>query len=142
MKITNKQEQEIEFMCLFGRINPTQMEKEEYIKSTVLGGDASVQQWNPEKVNPLFITKRKLDINIAMWREDLTVGLLGVDEFEEEDWGRTPYFQKMLQSMINGVTPKYRTEKLKSGGTLLAFTNFPDVMSTITDGIRTQDVHS
>lgn len=131
MRITNKQQQEIDFLCnLFKVNNPTQEEIDEYIKATVLGiGQMSSGALNNGKRNRLFDAKRKLDINIKMWREDLTTGMLGADELKEDF--NCEYGNKLVNSIINSVTPKYRMKVLKidKPHTILALTNFPQIIN-------------
>lgn len=129
MKITNKQQEEIDFLSkTFNVTGLTQEEKEQYINSTVNGiGKISCGGLNSGQRNRLFEAKRKLDINIKMWREDLTTGLLSSNELKEDF--NCPYGDRLVDSIINSVTRDYRFKTLSKGTptTLFAFLNFPKV---------------
>lgn len=79
MKITNRQKEEIEFLCKHfgGNWN----DAEEYIKATVHGETAVSDKLSN---NSLRVAKTKLDRQIKWWREDLDNGLLAPFELEEE----------------------------------------------------------
>lgn len=103
--MTNKQKEEIEFLCkvwkLNGKeINPTEEEIEEYLKVTVGGGNPLGKFLN----NRIFQIKRSLDINLKMIREDYSdrypMKLLLHDYNEEL---KHPYFQKLFYKLINGI---------------------------------------
>lgn len=125
MRLTKHQIQEIEFLSLFDKFTPTQQEREDYINITVLGKKKSGGQGGE---NRLFQSKRKLDIMIGMWREDLTTGLISVAELTEDDWGQTAYFKKLLASVLKGVMPEYRYRQLLPllgcKDLICSFTNF------------------
>jgi hypothetical protein len=114
--LTNKQKQEINFLTKFYLDKePTEQEKIDYINHTVHG----IQS----KDNPLFQAKRLLDINIKMWREDLTSGLLSVEELRQDF--KCDYANDLINAIIKSVNKDYRTKVFKKiKPTILAFTNF------------------
>jgi len=95
--MTPKQKQEIDFLCKIWKLNPSEEEKQEYIKQTVLGGKTQ----GVKESNCLFQAKRRLDINIKAWREDLCFGLISVEEMKEEF--NHPYFDKVITGIIKGI---------------------------------------
>lgn len=95
MNISRKQKEEIDFLSKIENISPTKDEIETYVNYTVKG-------ISKDKTNILFQAKRKLDIMIKMWREDLTTGLISVDELKEDF--KSEYFNKLIDSVIKGVT--------------------------------------
>lgn len=128
MKITLKQNEEIDFICYHfaDKYIPSKEEREEYIKVSVLG----VDKQSIKDDNKILQAKRTLDITLKMWRQDLTIGLLGADELQE-DFKDFPYGLKLIDSVINSVTPNYRSEKLekhKQFATILSITNFPKII--------------
>lgn len=61
-----------------------------------------------------------------MWREDLTVGLLSVEELKE-GFDNHPYAIRLVDSIFGGVTKGYRAgilNKYNNGATALALSNF------------------
>lgn len=120
MEITQKQEQEIDFLIkYFSSGTVTSADKEDYINHTVLG----IKKNNKGKFdfdNPLFQAKRSLDISIKLWQEDLFEGLLGIRELLE-DFNHHPYAYKVLDAIRKtlikkrkqGVAPKQFDEFYK-----------------------------
>jgi hypothetical protein len=132
--ITKKQQEEINFLSSVYKVpNPTDQEIKEYLDNTVLGiGKFSSGGMEGSVSNRLFEAKRKLDIDIKSWREDLTKGLLGADELKEDF--NCEYGNKLVDSILNGVTREYRQKILSKGeATILAFTNFPKIMNKFTE---------
>jgi hypothetical protein len=102
MKITKKQQEEIAFLKKHFRANPDEKEIEEYIGWTVQGekGNKDGKRDN----NSLFQAKRRLDMTIKMWAEDMKEGILGYWELEE-DLG-CPYFNKILLTIRKKLSTK------------------------------------
>jgi len=128
MLITNKQLKEIEFLEKYFDIDSsTKEQREEYIYHTVRG----IKGKNPiYDKNLLFQAKRKLDINIKMWRKDLTIGLISVEELKEDF--NCEYGHNLIDSIIKSVDKKYREKMFKKYSkivTILSFTNFPEIMN-------------
>lgn len=94
MKLSRKQLEEIDFLSKQWKLNPTQEEKEEYINHTVKGNKTN-------ETNPLFQAKRRLDINIKSWREDLAIGTLSIQELKEDF--NHPYMDKVLKGIVKGL---------------------------------------
>jgi len=95
--MTKKQQQEIDFLEKTWNISATVEEKREYIEQTVLGGktDGSFEK------NRLFQAKRKLDMNVKMWRQDLITGLVSYEEMREDF--NHPYMDKVLKGIMKGI---------------------------------------
>ena len=104
--MTPKQKQEIDFLCKTWNVKPTNEEKEDYIKQTVLGGKTN---GNQEK-NCLFQAKRRLDISIKQWREDLCIGILSVEEMKTDF--NHPYFDKVMTGIIKGIRKDPKAMKI------------------------------
>jgi len=127
MKITNKQQEEIEFLIKLFKLKDVYLkDKENYILSTVLGKKKmSTGGLDSGETNKLFDAKRRLDMNIKMWREDLTNGLLSVNELKEDF--DCEYGNRLVNSIIKSVTKDYRKDILSKGiYTVLSITNFLD----------------
>ena len=118
MKITRKQEEEIDFLIEWinfestKNYQPTQNEKEEYIKSTVLGKKKFYSRGiGGTGKNNLFDAKRELDITIKMWREGILEGTILVDELYEDF--KTPYSKKLLiVSKFSESIAKFKPDSL------------------------------
>jgi hypothetical protein len=96
-KITKKQQDEIDFFSKkWDSFIPTEEERGEYIKWTVNG---EKKDWRMT-CNRLFIAKRKLDIIIKFWKQDIYQwGLLRKKELLEDEELRCPYFSKIVNSI-------------------------------------------
>lgn len=101
MSLSNRQKQEVDFFVKFFEAKPTEQEVEEYFNWTVKGIKPLVGDKRSE--NSLFQAKRRLDINVAMWTEDMQKGLLAHWELEE-DFDH-PYFRRLLKSIRKKITP-------------------------------------
>lgn len=110
MRISKRQQEEIDF---FARdFTPTQEEKEVYILETVhgkKGGKDNIWQGG----NRISESKRRFDITIAMWREDLVNGLLSINElYEDEEYAKFPYWKRLIDSVLKSLNfNKYKTGK-------------------------------
>lgn len=124
MRISKKQRDEINFLAKeFGNsFVPTEEECQEYINHTVHGGKRNED-------NRLFMAKRGLDISIKMWRDDLVIGQLGVNELSE-DFGGGDYVKTLIHSIVKGISPQFRRKTLTKNKDLItsmALTNFPEL---------------
>jgi hypothetical protein len=125
MITSSKQLQEIQFLekNFIKRIT-TDEERRTYISSTV-HGKRGLRIDHRDVGNVLEEAKRKLDISIAMWREDLVKGILSVDELKSDL--DCEYGNKIVDSIISSVTKEFRLKTLiGSDATVCAFTNFPE----------------
>lgn len=99
MKPTPKQKEEIDWLCKHfaqGHV-PSEDEIGTYIKATVNGLGSGYNRDNNEK---LLNAKRRLDIQIKMWRQDIADGIIGVWEFAEEMEG---YGDKIFKSIMKNI---------------------------------------
>lgn len=120
MQIPRKQQQEIDFLIEhFVRSEVSKEDKEEFCNVTARGGKGMFTD------NPLLNAKRKLDITVKMWREDLCNGHLAVFELQEDF--TCPYGKRVINSVIKSVTPEYRKKNM-SDMTILSYTNFPETI--------------
>lgn len=107
MKITKSQQEEIDFFSGIANppFEPTQQEKEDYIKETVHGIKRGI--------NRISEAKRFMDITIPMWREDLVNGLLSIDElYNDEEFKKFPYAKKIIDSVLKSLNfNKYQKDK-------------------------------
>lgn len=133
--ITKPQKQEVDFIIkFFCKKVPTEQEIEEYINVTVHGLGKEFQ--DKFSLNILRNGKQRMQVSMAMWKEDLTRGLLSVDELKD-DFKDYPYGLKIVDSIIRSVTREYRLKILSDGPhTALAFKNFPDVMNVFSKSIK------
>lgn len=112
--ITKKQKQEIDFLRKFLGAKNKKEEEENYINYTVKGykGDSS---------NSLFLAKRKLDMTIKLWRQDMHDGILAYWELTEDF--NCPYADKMIKSICKGLPhPKPNYEDVEIAN--IAFLNW------------------
>lgn len=129
MKITKKQSEELTFLTKhFCSRSPTEEEIHEYIHHTVHGAASKTE--DKMSTNVLRNAKQRLDINVQLWKEDLTKGFLSVHELLEDF--TDPYGTKLVHSLTASITADYRKELLcdehgnaKTEYTILAVTNFP-----------------
>lgn len=129
--ITKKQLEEIEFLEKNYKVSSTPEERLDYIDWSVHGKTANVGGGGISggKSNSLMEAKRKLDIDIKSWREDLTRGLLSVEELKEDF--NSAYGNRLVDSIIDGVTREYRKKILAKGPyTILVIENFPKLIAT------------
>ena len=94
MELSNKQNIEIDFLSKFWKLTPTEQEKKDYINKVVLGEKTDGKNDN----NPLFQAKRRLDMNIKSWLEDLALGTLSITELKEDF--NHPYMDKVINSLV------------------------------------------
>jgi len=94
LRLTKKQKIEIDFFRKFFNVNPTTKEIIKYFDMVSGGGEKN------EK-NILFQAKRRLDMTIKMWRQDLVDGLLLYKELKEDF--NHPYASKVIGSLMSGI---------------------------------------
>ncbi len=108
MRITQKQQEEIDWICKHfcnGYI-PTQEEMKEYIQISVYGkGSGKVGTLGHANKNPILNGKRALDIQIKMWRKDIADGFFMVSEFDEEGL-MEGYGDKIFKSIMQNLPKK------------------------------------
>lgn len=132
MRLTNKQKEEIDYLKTWNKsgIEITDEHVEEYINATVHGKG----EGGKLSTNPLVTAKQRLEVTLAMWKEDLTIGLLSFQELLDD--ATCEFEKKLIYSIRDSVTGKYRKEtfaKHKHNGvtsyptvTDLSYQNFPD----------------
>ncbi len=98
MRVTKKQQEEVDFLSKLSKATPTKEDIEEYILDTVHGEKG-------KESNLLIQAKRKLDITIAMWREDFTKGYLSPEELKE-DFEYNGFLVRLVDSLIKSTTHK------------------------------------
>lgn len=92
MRITKRQEEEIDFLCKYW--GGSREDTEEYINATVKGIRTTTDKLSG---NSLRVAKTKLDRNIKMWREGL-----GKWTWKQElldDFNNHPQIVKILRSL-------------------------------------------
>lgn len=106
MSLSRKQLEEIDFLEKNFSAGQTSLEqKNEYINWSVRGKRIGEVGGNSGNTNPLAEAKRRLDINIKMWREDLQNGLFSVDEFTDPKQGGFdhPFALKLFKGILKGI---------------------------------------
>ena len=106
MKLTKKQQEEVNYLKTWNKsgITITDEHIEEYINSTVYGkGDGGKMS-----KNPLITAKQRLEITLALWKEDLTIGLISFQELLDD--ATCDFERKLIYSIRDSVSPKYRKE--------------------------------
>lgn len=127
MKLTNKQRQEVEYLKTWSKIPVSDESVEEYINITVNG----LNRGGKFSDNPLVQAQQRLGVTLSLWKEDMVKGLVSFDELMEE--ASCDYEKSLITSVRDSVTAKYRRQNLKENdGTVLSFTNFPEVMKFLT----------
>lgn len=131
MKISKKQKEEVDFLYSWRseKKSYNQEEVEDFINVTVYGKDSVYHKEDVLNRNFLLESKRFLEITIGMWREDLTLGMLGVEELRNE-WPDSRYAQNLITSLMNSISASYRTKVMTKNPqyvTPLAVTNFPEI---------------
>lgn len=104
--MTKKQLEEIDFLSKQWNINPTEEQKKEYLAQTVHGKSTGGQKG----LNSLFQAKRRLDMTIKSWREDLAIGILGIEELKEDF--NHPYMDKVLKGIAKGLRSDKRLTRI------------------------------
>lgn len=105
MKISKKQELEIDFLCSkYGNFTPTQEEKEEYVNITVNGVGSKGKMTE----NRIFQQKRLLDIDIKGWRKEIMeekfIMALGfIDQLREDPELKHPYLDKIILTIVKNL---------------------------------------
>lgn len=128
MKLTRSQQEEVDFLeksFLDGQMT-TDEERKEYFDWSERGIGSNIKNQNS-----LGIAKSRLNISASSWKEDLTIGLLGIDELLEDESLKSPYFTKFIDSLMKSIDKEYRIKvfrKNNNQGTALALTNFPEIM--------------
>lgn len=123
MKITKRQKEEIDFLQRrFSRISFTGADVTEYINATVYGKG----EGDKFSTNPICIAKQRKDLQVALWREDLTRGIISFSELEEDF--TCPYGARLIEGIRKSITPAFRRATLSTGiATTLAVNNFPEI---------------
>ena len=109
--MTKKQREEVEFLSMLSKQNIT----EEHIKYFI----NFTSKWIWEKAdmyyqtNPLILEKRKFDITVKMWIEDLREWLLFYRDLEE-DFNNHPYIIRCLNTIRKTITPLHTYDWLLS----------------------------
>ncbi len=102
-KTTKKQEDEINFLSTkVGHIiYPTAEDKSNYLDIVVKGKEHIDISCLKGELLPLhlelFVRKRKFEISLAMWKEDIPQGLLFVHELKEDF--NHPYINKLVTKL-------------------------------------------
>jgi len=131
MKYTNKQQQEIDYLKTWSKVPVTDEDIKEFIDMTVFGKQNTVIfQSQGIGENPLIRAKQRLGVTTTMWKEDMVKGLLSIEELLDE--ASCEYERKLILSIRDSVTPKYRKEHIRDThghlmGTILSITSFPDL---------------
>lgn len=120
MRISKKQKQEIDFLSkYFDAEDHAEEDIVDYINSTVYGQGSGYDFYNEK--NKLKLAKRRLELSIAMWREDMQEGLLAYWELLD-DFDNHPFIVRM----INSIRKRNETKPSYDGGGIhaaLAFIN-------------------
>lgn len=87
--------EEIDFLAKWGEFTPTEEESEEYIKATVFGGKVLGTAFN----NRLFQARRRFHISLKAWQEDMSLGILKINELLSDEKLKHPYLNKVLKGM-------------------------------------------
>lgn len=124
MRISKKQLEEIDFLTKYfceENIFPDQIQ-EEYISHTVLGNKLKEGHGKGRSTNPLINAKWNLDIQVKMWREDLSNGITSTKELLES-YNFNPFFIKIINGIVTGI----KWEEIRPKGSLIiAFCNIPE----------------
>lgn len=107
MKITKRQNQEIDFLCrhMGTSFTPTEDEKKEYVMKTVHGvGNRLNLGLSENTENRIEIAKRVLDISIKMWTEDMQKGLLSHWELTD-GFDNHPYAIRIVNRIRKSLIP-------------------------------------
>lgn len=109
MKITIKQEQEIDFFTnRWGEsFTPTQKEKDDYILGTV-HGEVELGQRSD---NRIFQKKRRFEMTYKLWEHDLRDGLLLKQELME-DFGDHPFSKKIINNLYKKILSSVSKEDI------------------------------
>lgn len=99
MKITKKQNQEVDFLIKY--FNGDEKDTEQYLNWTVNGKNKGDSKFDDNK---LFQAKRKLDIMVKLWTEDMQKGQLAYWELLE-DFGYCEYVKRLVKSIRKGIHP-------------------------------------
>ena len=98
MPATSKQKQEIDFLIKY--FDGKEEDTEQYLNWVVFGKDKG----DKFDKNTLFQSKRRLDMNIKMWTEDMKYGLLAYWELLE-DFDNCNYIKKVINSIRKKIIP-------------------------------------
>ncbi len=92
--ITEKQEQEINFLSkYFGGFQPNKKEIEDFIQGVVYGK----KELGIRNNNRLFQAKRRFEMTLKMWKEDLP-RIITKEELLE-DFNNNPYISKIINKL-------------------------------------------
>lgn len=97
MKLTKKQNDEIDFLCRY--FGGDRSDVEDYILATTRGLRSVSDKFS---VNPLRNAKTSLDRNIKMWRAGLREGTLFPSELRDS-FGDHPYGAKVVKAVVSSV---------------------------------------
>lgn len=115
MRLSNGQKQEIEFLSNeFKKFSPTEQEVEQFIEYTVYGKGKTEQKHGKVACdsNRLILAKRSLEISSAMWKQDITTGLLSVRELAEDY--PSEYGKRFVKGLCKSITREYRMKQLQT----------------------------
>lgn len=101
MRLTKRQREEIEYLQHFARFTASEQEIEDYINATVHGKTGERDKLSN---NGLRHAKARLNVTIALWVEDLSIGLLSFEELLEDPQLQHPYIQRIIETL----QPTYR----------------------------------
>ena len=97
MKITKKQQEEIDFYKRTYNINPTDKEIEDFINHTVYGKKSkNFKELVYSNKKNLFNCKRWLDMTVKMWTEDFKKGWSSPKWLLDDE--TDPFVRKLIKS--------------------------------------------
>lgn len=91
----------------YGRYKPSQKDITEYIEWSVLG--KKLENTTASHPNKLVEAKRKLDIDVKSWRNDIKEGLFYVQEFIDDF--NDPYATRLFNGILKGIDFKFENAK-------------------------------
>ena len=97
MRITRKQQEEMDFLSNYLQLKytPTQEEIVEYLEYCVNGKG----NLDNRSLNRLFQSKRRFEIAIVLWKEDIKEGILHPSELQEE-YKESNYWMRFRKCLI------------------------------------------
>lgn len=99
--MTRKQQEEIEYLTSMAK-SYTQADIDEYLQVSVHGGGAS--RGGKFSENPIWQAQRNLNITLAMWAEDIYLGLIAIEEILEEE--NSPYIARRLKTIVSNKSAR------------------------------------
>jgi len=94
-QLTPRQQEEVEWLSGHFSFMPTEEQVSDYIEKTVHGKKTMGNQ----DANPLFQAKRRLDMTVKMWKEDLLDGLVQHTELRDG----TAYMNRLVDSLLRDL---------------------------------------